>query len=297
MKIIIFLMIFIGQSFASPYLFKFYPKGTKVVGIGAFNLENEREFEKGEDIIENLTLSGTGLNFLYGHYLSEKDYLEISISALAGKYEEVYSHELAYLGNRDNKVFGVREPVITYLRKFNTVDDHHYNHGLKIAYSPSFNMAKQTNFMRGHHELEINYWFSYRRKNYEMAGQLYSRYFTEKKIELSDMGSERSSPYSEVGIELMPAFIYNEFAIRAIGGTGNTTDYNTKNDQIERKSDKGFSVYGGGSLEYDNEDFAANLTFIASSYVFNSIDEDMARDVDFEFENREISLNFLWRLR
>lgn len=281
---------------ASPYKYKFYPAGTKVVSVGAFNIENEREFEKGEDIIESITLSGNGVRSSFGIFTSAKNYFEVSVEALAdGKYEEVYAHELSYLGNRDNKVKGIREPEIVFMRSFPTIDDVNYYHGFKGTYRPSFNLAKQSNYLRSGHELEFSYWFSYRQKYYEFAGMLYSKYSSEQKVKLSEFGEERASPYSEVGIELMPTFIYNNYAIRFIGGTGNTTDYNTKNNEFERKSDKGFSVYGGVSLEYDRDDFAVNAKFIATSYVFNSIDEDLTRDVDFEFENRLINLDFIWR--
>lgn len=295
---VIFLALVVFSVKATPYKYKFYPAGTRVISFGAFNIENEREFEKGEDIIESITLSGNGVSSSYGVFTSSKDYLQISLDALIdGKYEEAYSYELSYLGNRENKVRGVREPELSYMRAFPTINDVHYFHGFKVSYRPSFNLAKQTNYLRGSHELELSYWFSYRRKNYELAGMLYSKYSSEKKIQLAEFGEERASPYSEVGIELMPTFIFDHFAFRLIGGTGNTTDYNTKNDEFKRESDKGFSVYGGASLEYDQEDFAVIAKIIATSYVFNSIDEDLTRDVDFEFENRTINLDFIWRYK
>ncbi|MDD0854865.1 hypothetical protein HBN50_17305 [Halobacteriovorax sp. GB3] len=293
---ILFVLLFVSVSAnASLYNFYFPSEGKQQFSISAFGYEEEREFERDSAVVEELNYEGGGIKIGYGYFIKGKYFLGLEFDYLIkGEYQERFSEDLESLPDGTINVHGFREPTLIFRNYFEHSMDQHYFHGLHFTYNPKIFNAHQSNYASGRHEASLGYWFSYRRPSFEFAGEIYTKVYGRKRVDRRLGGQEITGNFSEVGIDLKPGFITKHFAFHLLGGTSNTTDYNTRNKDFARLSDKGFTIYGGLSLTYGNPQFKIVLESIAKSYVFNSIEEDLSREVDFEYETKYTTLKLEW---
>lgn len=261
--------------------------------IGLREFEDEREFNRAGTDIDEIKLIGTEGSLIYKYKFNKNILLGAEVLYLIdGRFREEYKEELDYI--EDRKVFanGFQEPafIIDYWKKSHTKD---FYHGLNFFYRPKIATPSIENYGNGRHELKVTYFYKYSKNRFTLDGEVYSYMYGRKKVKLSPGTVERTGGYTEITVGAMVGYRFAKVHPKFRFAYSSTTDFNTKNKYFERKSDKGFGIIAEFQLDYYTADSKwINLTVHSDTKKFNSIEEDVSRDISYELESRYIKLSY-----
>ncbi len=299
MKIIILLLACISSY--SSELLHYYPKiegGKHLVSTSLISLYSERAYDLSDETIDSISTDGGILGVQYLKALSDNLSFSIELEYMfIGEYEEEFSGDLSHIPNKSAGSDGVREPKASLTYWFDHNLDKRFHHALNLSYRPKILTPDANHYAAGRNELQGNYIYSFRMNHFDISGSLFTHIYGKKEIKLPGGIEDKIGSYSEAGLTLSPGYLFESWALYLVGGYSSTTDYNTNNSLYERKSDKGFSYLLGLNLRYaSSANTIVEFSFNTKETVFNSIEEDVTRDIEYEIEDRKMTLKLWYEL-
>ncbi|EQC46264.1 phenol degradation protein [Bacteriovorax sp. Seq25_V] len=258
----------------------------------------EIEYEKNKVVVDEIEKESEFLKVGLKKNLFLNTYLSVEQALIYnGKYEEFHLNMPVKKNNRKYSLTSYQEPTISLAHWFEHNMRENYFHSLYATYRPKFYRPKIIEFGNGRHQVRLGYNFLHVFKKYWVEGDIYTELFGRKKLILTDTSIEVTPAYTEFGVNFKLGYFKEKWRSFLQLGFGQTTNYSSKSDFIERDSDKGFVTNIGLGYNYSfapswNIDFRGE----AITKVFNAKEEDHSAEVDFEYEavNASLSLRRLF---
>lgn len=253
-----------------------------------------REFEEGHKILDEIKVvdygASLGGNFLLPLY---NTYFQFQMPFFfKGDYSEYYDTGADFEHGKDVKASSFKEPSFRLDHWFEHQMSKDFFHALEISYTPKFYRPSVYQFGNGRHEIKINYHYLNYFDKYFLEGNIYTKIFGRKKLILTDSEIEVTPAYTEVATNLGLGFYNKNWIISASVTYGQSTNFSNKSKNLTHESDKGFVInYNLRMLRHLNENFDLEAKYSATSKIFNAINEDTSKDIDFEKESSELELS------
>lgn len=253
-----------------------------------------REFENNHKVIDEIKTVDYGVSigakFLLPLY---NTYFQFQLPFFfKGDYSEFYDSGSDFKHEKDIKASSFKEPSFRLDHWFEHQMSKDFFHALEISYTPKLYRPSVYQFGNGRHEIKINYHYLNYFDKYFLEGNIYTKVFGRKKLILTDSEIEVTPAYTEVATNLGVGFYNRAWIIAASVTYGQTTDYSNKSKNLTHESDKGFVLnYNLRILRHLSADFDLEAKYSAFSKIFNTINEDTSKDIDFEKETSELELS------
>lgn len=252
-----------------------------------------REYELNHKIIDEITSTD------YFTVLKAKRSLGISNLYLivdfpihiSGEYEEFYDSKDDFKHDKKVNYKSFREPSIHLEYWFKHSLASNFFHALDLSYTPKFYRPSVYQFGNGRHEVKINYHYLTVYKTFFVEGNIYSKVFGRKETILTDRSIEFTPAYTEVVTNFGVGYFSSRFLVSGLVGYGQTTNFSNKSKNLTHESDKGFVLQYLVTMQYQvKSDLVFRMEYEATSKIFNTINEDLSKDIDFENETSNLQL-------
>lgn len=294
MKFILLLFLF-SNTYAFEYLsiLPHLKKGQKLLTVSSGLYSLEKTYEKDTQVLDLTNQEGFLQTVNYQKAHSDRFSYEVELSVLvAGKYNETYSGSLSYLEDKKDNSHGPREPIFKSYYWFNQPREK-FHHALFASLRPKLIEPKAHQFYSGRNELTLSYLYIYQHKNIEISGALFSTLYGKKEIVLDSGAEDTIESFTEVGFKFNPGIILQNFSLHLLSTYSSMTDYNTRNKYFERNSDKGYAVEIGARANWKySKNKGLTLSYLERESYFNSIEEDVSRNIEFEIDSEEVKLSW-----
>lgn len=295
-KLIITSILLVESCFATLEAYAPLKENTSLFKSSILSTFEEREYERNQVPIDKITKKGNAGVIEYSWSNSSNYEFTIELDYLfGGDFQEKYQGELSNIPNKETDTSGIKEPLFRVRKWLPYKKNQFFKHALEISLRPKLFEPKASDYAEGRNITTLNYLFSYHKKGFEIAGDIYSRLYGKRELTLPDGLVDETKAYSEVGFILNPGYIFTKNSAHLILGYSSTTNYNTSNTFYTRESDKGFIWHYGVKYKHqmtkkDILEFSAHL----KTTTFNSIEEDPTRDVEFKIFERFVTLKW-WK--
>ncbi|GEM_PF-4063803 len=294
MKFIILLFLF-SNTYAFEYL-SILPKlekGQKVLTFSSGLYSQEKTYEKDSQVIDLTNQEGYLQKFTYQKAHSDRFSYEIEFSVLvAGKYNETYSGDLSFIDDKKHSSYGLREPLFKSYYWLESPKAN-FNHILFASFRPKLTEPKAHEFYSGRNEITLSYLYIYQDKHFEVSGELFSTLYGKKEIVLDSGAEDTIESFTEVGLKFNPGIILDNFSIHILSTYSSMTDYNTANKDFQRSSDKGYAVEIGVRTNWKySKNKGLTFSYLERETYFNSIEEDITRNIEYEDDSEEYMLSW-----
>ena len=213
----------------------------------------------------------------------------------AGKVEKFYDASLN-LNNEKIHFHGIQGYDLR-LKKYLPFSNDKSKYAFQIGSKGSLQTPKETNMAYGGFDLHIAFLMAHKHREHYFLGELKSEIIGKKKRYLVDGGhKEITDAYSVFGAQLGYLFENPYIDVAISPYFYHTTDFNTRNNLYTRITDKGF-IWGGEFkfLKKISNQFSVYLVHIRESYVFNVVDPQQTKGIDYEIERNETNLGLIWK--
>ncbi|WP_372655272.1 hypothetical protein [Halobacteriovorax sp.] len=294
MKIILLFLIF-SNSYAFEYL-SILPQLKKdqtliTLSSGLYSLE--KTYEKDAQLLDLTNQEGYLQTINYQKAFSDRLSYEIEFKVLvAGEYTETYSGNLSYIEDKRDNSHGASEPTFKAYYWFNDPREN-FHHALFASLRPKLVEPKAHQFYNGRNEIKLSYLYLYQHKHIEVSGEIFSTLFGKKEIVLDSGAEDTIESFTEVGFRFNPGIILEKFSLHLLSSYSSMTDYNTSNKYFERNSDKGYAVEIGARANWKySKNKGLTFSYLERESYFNSIEEDVSRNIEFEIDSEEYMLSW-----
>lgn len=221
---------------------------------------------------------------------------KLTISAgVAGKLEKFYDTSVN-LPNQSIRFQGM-QGFNFKLQKELPFSTEKTKYAVLVGSRGSLLSAKETNLAYGGFDFYTSFSFAHKKLNHYFKGNIQSEIVGRKKTKLFDGKKEITDAYSVLGTKIGYVYDTGKMGLAFSPHFYHTTDYNTRNPNLERITDKGF-VWGAEfkAFFYISPDLTLYLSHMRESYIFNVVDTTIRGEVDYEIERNETFLGLIWDL-
>lgn len=254
--------------------------------------ESEREFEYNHEVEDDITDSRHSLILGINKHIAYDTFISFEMGLFhIGENDEFYKNEQKQLNDKKFNFESLREPTVEVSHWFDHRFGKSFSHGMFLTYTPKLYRPSVYDFGSGRHQIKVNYKYLHHLKTIYIEGNIATELFGRKKLILSDGNIEVTPAYTEVNTTLGAGYENQFLDILLYVGYGQTTNYSNKSAHLTRQSDKGFVTIIGFDFEfYKNRDYQIVINGLAKTKVFNAINEDLNKDVDYELEESNLSI-------
>lgn len=259
--------------------------------IGKYS--SEREYEDGDNVLDQRDLSAWSLELSKGYVLTPKFSAEIGVKAeFFGKSNHRFNHNFSrptldfrYKGLRALRARGIYQYQDTSQRRQGLV--------FEIQGLPWYGRDGRA----GQGGIDLG---AAHLSRWHFESGLFSQtllkvvFFGAKKIKKNNSHLERTDPYSSVEFQGTLGHQYSAWFMSLTPGFGLSNDYNIRSFDYHRQSDKGFSLHLKATLAYMFSTGTLSLEHVRRSHVFNNISDLPSDEIDFEIESNATALEYVW---
>ncbi len=284
-----------GNTYSSEYLHlvPHLQKDEATLTVSSSLYAEEKTYEKDLQVIDLTNQEGYVQTLNYKKATNDRLMYEIEIQALiSGKYNENYSGSLNFISDKKVQSYGIKEPIGKFYYWFPS-SIKNFDQALFASYRPKLYEPKAHQFFNGRHEITLSYLYKYQENIFEVSGEVFSTIFGKKEVRLDSGAEDTIDSFTEVGLKFTPGIILETFSIHLLSSYSSMTDYNTRNQFFERYSDKGYAVEIGGKINWKMlKNQGLSFSYLERESYFNSIEEDLSRNIEFEIDSEEYKLSW-----
>ncbi len=220
-------------------------------------------------------------------------------TTINGELTKTYDQSLGF--SREHIDFRGIDGYRTSVLKKLAISNNKTFYGARFFLQGHFLGPKETNSSYGGTDVGMEFLLSHQHDRNNFYAKAKTEIVGRKKIELLDGGREIVDAYSILGVLVGYQYLIinnqSEIPVNLTLRFDHTTDYNTKSPKLTRRTDKGF-IWGGEisfSKKINHQNFL-HFMHARESYVFNVISNQRDQNIDYEIEQNESSLTwvYLW---
>lgn len=297
-SIIFVIFLFSPNLYAySRFAFFHLNPNEQIFSIQSGYISSEIEYEQNNIVKSHYDAKYLRTEFGYSLGLPHDLMVQSTISAGAYGTQEKNHDSSLNISNQKNHFHGIQGFEFK-LQRILPFTNQKTKYAFQLGSRGSLQTPKETNLAYGGFDIFMSLHWSHQHDTHYFNGNIKSEIVGRKKTKLQNGNKEVSDAYSVLGVQI--GYIYTTSSSTPFGFSiephiYHTTDYNTRNPNFNRITDKGFIF--GGKINFFKS-IAPNLDLYFShmreSYIFNVVDPTVSGEVDYEIERNETYLGFLW---
>lgn len=269
----------------------------KLYALQSGYISSEIEYEHNETVVSHYDAKYLRTEFTYAEGFSYDLTAKLTLSAGAfGTLEKTHDPSVN-LPNHKIRFHGP-QGFDFKLQKLLPFSNEQTKYAVQVGSRGSLLSAKETNLAYGGFDFHMSFHWSHKHRTHYFTGNVKSEIVGRKKTTLITGDKEITDAYSLLGAQI--GYIYTTSSAHPFGFSlaphfYHTTDYNTRNPNFNRITDKGF-IWGAEIKFFKslNENFDLFVSHMRESYIFNVVDSSVSGEIDYEIERNETYIGILW---